>query len=193
MAALPEGALDVDVPAGARELTARRLALAAASADGSADRGVDHAGAPAKVNLDLRMRGRRADGYHLLRTVLQSIALADTLTLRRAPRSVRASPATPPVCPTDARNLAWKGAAAMAAHLGVPLDGWELALEKHVPAEAGLGGGSADAAAAARLVASAAGRSSTPRNWPTSSARSAPMSPSSRGAGRCEARVWVTC
>lgn len=41
--------------------------------------------APAKVNLDLRMLGRRADGYHLLRTVLQSIALADQVTLRARP------------------------------------------------------------------------------------------------------------
>ena len=114
--------------------------------------------APAKVNLDLRMRGLRPDGYHLLTTVLQSIALADTLTLRARPGPFGMACDTAGV-PTDARNLAWQGAAAMAAHLGVPLDGWELALEKHVPAEAGLGGGSADAAAAARLIASAAGRS----------------------------------
>ena len=114
--------------------------------------------APAKVNLDLRMRGVRGDGYHLLTTVLQSIALADTLTLRARPGPFGIACDTAGV-PADARNLAWKGAAAMAAHLGVALDGWELAVEKHVPAEAGLGGGSADAAAAARLIASAAGRS----------------------------------
>ena len=114
--------------------------------------------APAKVNLDLRMRGVRGDGYHLLTTVLQSIALADTLTLRARPGPFGIVMQRRGV-PTDARNLAWKGAAAMAAHLGVPLEGWELAIEKRVPAEAGLGGGSADAAAAARLIASAAGRS----------------------------------
>src|SRR6187402_734864 len=99
--------------------------------------------APAKVNLDLRMRGLRDDGYHLLTTVLQSIALADTLTLRARPGPFGIVCDTAGV-PIDAQNLAWKGAAAMAAHLGVSLDGWELAIEKHVPAEAGLGGGSAD-------------------------------------------------
>ena len=114
--------------------------------------------APAKVNLDLRMHGVRGDGYHLLTTVLQSIALADTLTLRARPGPFGIV-CTAVGVPTDARNLAWKGAAAMATHLGVPLEGWELAIEKRVPAEAGLGGGSADAAAAARLIASAAGRS----------------------------------
>ena len=113
--------------------------------------------APAKINLDLRMRGVRDDGYHLLRTVLQSIALADTLTLTSRPGPFALVCDTPGV-PTDQRNLAWRGAAAMASSLGVTLDGWELHLDKAVPAEAGLGGGSADAAAAARLVAAASGR-----------------------------------
>jgi len=102
------------------------------------------------------MTGVRPDGYHLLRTVLQSIALADTLTLRPHDGPFMLT------CdivgmPTDASNLAWKGAAAMAAALGVPLDGWGLQLDKAVPSEAGLGGGSADAVAAARLVAHAHG------------------------------------
>lgn len=112
--------------------------------------------APAKVNLALRLRGVRADGYHLLDTVLQSIALADTVVLRARPGPFAIACQTPGV-PTDARNLAWRGAAAMASALGTSLDGWELRLDKRVPAEAGLGGGSADAAAAARLVAAAAG------------------------------------
>lgn len=117
--------------------------------------------APAKVNLDLRMRGLRADGYHLLDTVLQSIALADTLTLSPHPGAFAITCDTPGV-PTDERNLAWKGALAMAGVLGLSLDGWVLHLAKQVPAEAGLGGGSADAAAAARLVAAAAGRTFEP-------------------------------
>jgi 4-diphosphocytidyl-2-C-methyl-D-erythritol kinase len=112
--------------------------------------------APAKVNLDLRLRGVRADGYHLLTTMLQSIALADRLVLRHRAGPFGLTCATPGV-PTDARNLAWQGAAAMAAALGVGLDDCELVLEKEVPAEAGLGGGSADAVAAARLVAAAVG------------------------------------
>jgi len=117
--------------------------------------------APAKINLDLRMLGVRADGYHLLRTVFQSVALSDVLALRPRQGPFGLSCDTPGM-PADARNLAWKGAAAMAAALGTTLDGWELHLQKQVPAEAGLGGGSADAAAAARLVAAAAGVTCTP-------------------------------
>lgn len=116
--------------------------------------------APAKINLDLRLRGVRADGYHLVSTRLQSIALADRLTLERHDSPFALTCAEAGV-PTDATNLAWRGAAAMAAHLGVALDGWRLSLEKAVPAEAGLGGGSADAVAAARLVAAAAGATLT--------------------------------
>ena len=117
--------------------------------------------APAKVNLALRMCGVRADGYHLVRTLLQSIALADRLTLSTVPGPFAIECDAPGV-PTDGRNLAWKGAAALAAFLGRPLEGLRLHIEKHVPAEAGLGGGSADAAAAARLVAAAAGVSLEP-------------------------------
>jgi 4-diphosphocytidyl-2-C-methyl-D-erythritol kinase len=113
--------------------------------------------APAKINLDLRMRGRRDDGYHLLSTVLQSIALADTLTLTPRPGPFALVCETAGV-PVDDSNLAWRGAAAMASALRVRLDGWQLRLDKAVPSEAGLGGGSADAAAAARLVAAASGR-----------------------------------
>ncbi len=112
--------------------------------------------APAKVNLDLRMLGVRADGYHLLSTTLQTVALADRLTLRAEPGPFAITCDVPGV-PADARNLAWQGATAMAEALGVALEGWRLHVEKRVPAEAGLGGGSSDAAAAARLVACAAG------------------------------------
>ena len=117
--------------------------------------------APAKVNLDLRMLGVREDGYHLVSTVLQSIDLADTLTLRPHDGPFALTCDTPDV-PTDTTNLAWRGAAAMASALGMPLTGWILHLDKQVPAEAGLGGGSADAVAAARLVACAAGLEVSP-------------------------------
>lgn len=113
--------------------------------------------APAKVNLDLRIVETRDDGYHGLDTVFQSLALADVLTLERTAGPFTLTCTTPCV-PTDAGNLAWKGAAAAAAAAGASLDGWRLQLEKHVPAEAGLGGGSADAVAAARLVLTALGR-----------------------------------
>lgn len=112
--------------------------------------------APAKVNLDLRLLGQRGDGYHLLSTVLQTVALADRLLLRPADGPFSLLCDSPGV-PLDAANLAWRGAAAMASSLGFTLDGWTLQLEKRVPAEAGLGGGSSDAVAAARLVAAAAG------------------------------------
>ena len=112
--------------------------------------------APAKINLDLRVVGTRADGYHELVTVFQSLALADVLSLAPCDGAFGLSCAAPGV-PTDAANLAWRGAAAVAAASGRSLHGWRLHLEKRVPAESGLGGGSADAVAAARLALAAWG------------------------------------
>ena len=112
--------------------------------------------APAKINLDLRIVSTRSDGYHELVTVFQSLALADVLTLLPSDGAFSLACATPDV-PTDPGNLAWQGAAAVATATGRSLHGWRLYLNKRVPAEAGLGGGSADAVAAARLLLAAWG------------------------------------
>jgi len=105
--------------------------------------------AHAKVNLDLRVLGTRADGYHELRTVFQTIALHDRLTFVSRPGAFALACATPGV-PLDASNLIWKAAARLWTALGragAPAD-TEVVLEKIIPMQAGLGGGSADAAAA---------------------------------------------
>ena len=105
--------------------------------------------AHAKVNLDLRVFGTRPDGFHELRTVFQSIELHDTLTCmeRPGPFTIKSRAAA---LPLDESNLVWKAAAALWRVLGRPGDPRDTAvtIEKEIPMEAGLGGGSADAAAA---------------------------------------------
>src|ERR671912_791347 len=104
--------------------------------------------AHAKVNLDLRVFGTRADGYHELRTVFQSIELHDTLTCseRPGPFAIKSRTAS---LPLDPSNLVWKAAAALWKVLGRPGEPSDtlVTIEKVIPMEAGLGGGSADAAA----------------------------------------------
>ena len=102
----------------------------------------------AKINLDLRVLGTRPDGFHDLKTVFQSLMLFDnvTVTLRRGPLAVTCDE---PDIPTDRRNLVWK-AASLLHHVstGKTSAPRDLAIDvrKRIPAEAGLGGGSADAA-----------------------------------------------
>ena len=102
----------------------------------------------AKINLDLRVLGTRPDGFHDLKTVFQSLALFDnvTVTARRGPLAVTCDE---PDIPTDRRNLAWK-AASLLYHVSTgkttaPRD-IAIDLRKRIPSEAGLGGGSSDAA-----------------------------------------------
>jgi 4-diphosphocytidyl-2-C-methyl-D-erythritol kinase len=114
--------------------------------------------APAKINVDLRITGRRPDGYHGLRTVFQTLALADALTLQPHDGPFLLT-CTDPEVPTDAGNLAWRAAALVAQAVGTRLDGWHLHLDKRIPSQAGLGGGSSDAVAAARLCLAAWGTS----------------------------------
>lgn len=103
----------------------------------------------AKINLELRVTGVRPDGFHDLDTVFQTIALHDVLTCEVRPGPFALACDAPGV-PLDGRNLAWRAAAALWRRLGRPGEpqGAAVRIEKRIPAAAGLGGGSADAAAA---------------------------------------------
>ncbi len=115
--------------------------------------------APAKINLGLFVGPPRADGRHELVSVMQSISLADTLTLRWAPAGSAGGDLL--VCPgvpgPPQHNLAAAALAAFRAATGWPAPPVELTIDKRVPVAAGLGGGSGDAAAALRLAATASG------------------------------------
>jgi 4-diphosphocytidyl-2-C-methyl-D-erythritol kinase len=113
--------------------------------------------APAKVNLTLRVLGRRSDGYHELESLVAFADVADTVSL--APGDELALTVAGPKAPlagADADNLVLKAARALASRVtGLRLGAFRL--DKNLPVAAGLGGGSADAAAALRLLARANG------------------------------------
>lgn len=103
----------------------------------------------AKINLTLRVGPPRADGFHEVRTLMQSIAIFDTVTISGRPGPFRLMTRAPGV-PDDQSNLMWRAAAALwqaMGRSGEPRDA-HVKLEKQIPVAAGLGGGSADAAAA---------------------------------------------
>ena len=108
----------------------------------------------AKINRSLRVLGTRGDGYHELRTIFPSIALHDPLTIRPSRGPLRLT-CDDPACPADERNLVWQAAARMwaaAGRRGAPR-GLAIDLIKRIPMQAGLGGGSSDAAATLRALA----------------------------------------
>ena len=105
----------------------------------------------AKINRSLEVLGVRPDGFHELRTVFQSIALHDTLAIRAVPGAFQLT-CDDPACPADRSNLIWRAAEQVwkaAGRRGVPRD-VSIQLTKRIPLQAGLGGGSSDAAAALR-------------------------------------------
>jgi len=100
--------------------------------------------APAKINIALAVLGPRADGYHELRTIFQAVSLWDRIILRPARSGVRVyCPALPDL---GENNLAHRAARLFLEKTGVA-GGVRVDLEKRIPAEGGLGGGSSDAAA----------------------------------------------
>jgi len=101
--------------------------------------------ARAKINLTLDVVGRRPDGYHELASVMQEIELADTLVLE--PAEDISLVVDPPVVPAGEDNLVLQAARLLQEYGGVRR-GAALRLRKRIPVGAGLGGGSADAAAA---------------------------------------------
>ncbi len=105
--------------------------------------------APAKVNLALHVTGRRADDFHLLDSLVVFAGVGDWLSLREGPElALRVTGPRSEGVPWDSRNIVWKAAKQLGASV-------EIELEKHLPHAAGIGGGSADAAAVLRALGGA--------------------------------------
>lgn len=103
--------------------------------------------ARAKLNLTLDVLGRREDGYHDLRMVMQSVELCDTITLEQGQTPDVRVRSNLGFLPADRRNLAANAAMTFCEETGVACPPLDITLDKVIPVCAGLGGGSSDAAA----------------------------------------------
>ena len=101
--------------------------------------------ARAKINWTLDIVGQRPDGYHLMDMLMQSVTLADTVTLTPAEELILTCSGDP-LLPADERHLALRAARALQTHTGCTR-GAHIHVDKRIPVGAGMGGGSADAAA----------------------------------------------
>ena len=118
--------------------------------------------AHAKLNLTLDILGRRSDGYHDLRMVMESVALHDRLTVEIGTGSALRIATNRSYLPTDRRNLAAAAALVFAEETGIDLGGVSIDIEKHIPVCAGLAGGSSDAAAVLRTLSTLTGANLPP-------------------------------
>ena len=109
-------------------------------------------GAFAKLNLTLDVLGKRPDGYHDIKSVMQTVSVRDDIEIdldTGKPWKLLCSDGT---IPADERNLAWKAARLYFDTIGKEPDGIEIRITKRIPVQAGMGGGSADAAAVLRAL-----------------------------------------
>ena len=109
-------------------------------------------GAFAKINLTLDVLGKRADGYHDLKSVMQTISIRDDIEIDVDTGKPWSLHCDQEGIPTDESNLAWKAAKVFYEQLKLETTGVEIRITKRIPTEAGLGGGSADAAAVLRAL-----------------------------------------
>lgn len=101
----------------------------------------------AKINLGLDILGKRADGYHEVRMIMQTIQMYDVLEIRKTRKPGIFLTANLPYIPTDGRNLVYKAADILMKEFQVK-EGLNIKLTKSIPVAAGMAGGSSDAAAA---------------------------------------------
>jgi 4-diphosphocytidyl-2-C-methyl-D-erythritol kinase len=111
-----------------------------------------HETAPGKLNLTLDVLGRREDGYHDLEMVMCSVSLADEVTLELGTGGDWSVICDRADIPMGADNLCWKAARAYCEAAGVDPGGLRIHVRKNVPAQAGMAGGSSDAAAVLRAL-----------------------------------------
>lgn len=100
----------------------------------------------AKINLSLDVIGKRDDGYHLLKMIMQSIDLSDDVTIEKSLDGIRIS-CDKEYVPTDSRNLAYKAAKLFFDNFKIKSNGVHIDIIKNIPVAAGLAGGSSNAAA----------------------------------------------
>lgn len=106
----------------------------------------------AKINLTLDVLGKRDDGYHDLKSVMQTVSLHDSVELDIGTGKEWTLFCNRPDIPCDERNLAWKAAKLYCDMMNVDPDGITIRIDKNIPSGAGMGGGSADAAAVLRAL-----------------------------------------
>lgn len=106
----------------------------------------------AKLNLTLDVLGKREDGYHDLQSVMQTISIRDDIEIDVGTGKPWRLLCSDETLPTDERNLAWKAADAFCRTMNRDPDGLEIRIVKRIPSGAGMGGGSADAAAVLRAL-----------------------------------------
>lgn len=109
-------------------------------------------GAFAKLNLTLDVLGKRDDGYHDLKSVMQTISIRDDVEIDIGTGKPWSLECSAEGIPTDERNLAWKAAKVYCEAMKKDPDGITIRIQKRIPSGAGMGGGSADAAAVLRAL-----------------------------------------
>lgn len=109
-------------------------------------------GAYAKVNLTLDVLDKREDGYHDLKSVMQTLSIRDDIEIDVGTGKPWKLLCSKEGIPTDERNLAWKAAKLYCDAMNKDPNGLEIRITKRIPVEAGMGGGSADAAAVLRAL-----------------------------------------
>jgi 4-diphosphocytidyl-2-C-methyl-D-erythritol kinase len=108
--------------------------------------------APGKINLYLRVTGRRPDGYHELDSIFLPIQLCDRVSIEMRPGATRSITLHCETLPVDHRNLAFRAASSFMNEFGIDAQVL-IDLHKGIPVGAGLGGGSSDAATVLRMLA----------------------------------------
>lgn len=106
----------------------------------------------AKLNLTLDVLGKRDDGYHDLKSVMQTVSVRDDIEIDVGTGKPWCLKCDKEGIPTDERNLAWKAAKLYCEVMKKDPDGLEIRITKRIPSQAGMGGGSADAAAVLRAL-----------------------------------------
>lgn len=98
----------------------------------------------AKINLSLDVVGRKPDGYHLIESIFQSVNIYDIITVSKTENGIHLT-CNEPEIPCDSRNIAYKAARLFLDKTGIK-SGINIHIVKHIPSQAGLGGGSSDGA-----------------------------------------------